>query len=361
MIETLVAKGFAYAALERRRLLRACGSSPSTAASPSGTSTTSSPAPGCEPGEAKRRPARLRALEGGQAGRAGLGVALGEGPPGLAHRVLGHGRRAPRHPHRPARRRQGPRLPPPHQRDRPVRRGARRRRARRGVRAVLGAQRLRGDRPREDVEVARQLLHHPRRAGASSTPRRCGSSCSAPTTATPSTTSDALLVEAERRLVLPLRDAREGGPARGGRARPARARRRTLVERRRAALDDDFNTPQVLGVLAEAFTAANALADRKGKKTPEDRASLSRFARDARHVGSSSASSAGAGRGPARAARQGRRPARHRRGARRAEISERAEARKAKDFARSDAMRDELLAMGVALMDGPQGTSWKVE
>ena len=42
-------------------------------------------------------------------------------------------------------------------------------------------------------------------------------------------------------------------------------------------------------------------------------------------------------------------------------IAERAEARKARDFARSDAVRDELLAMGVALMDGPQGTTWKVE
>jgi cysteinyl-tRNA synthetase len=42
-------------------------------------------------------------------------------------------------------------------------------------------------------------------------------------------------------------------------------------------------------------------------------------------------------------------------------IAERAEARLAKDYARSDAIRAELLGMGVALMDGPQGTSWKVE
>jgi cysteinyl-tRNA synthetase len=43
-----------------------------------------------------------------------------------------------------------------------------------------------------------------------------------------------------------------------------------------------------------------------------------------------------------------------------AKLRERAEARAAKDFARSDAIRDELLAQGVAIMDGPQGSSWKV-
>jgi cysteinyl-tRNA synthetase len=41
-------------------------------------------------------------------------------------------------------------------------------------------------------------------------------------------------------------------------------------------------------------------------------------------------------------------------------VAERVAARQAKDFARSDALRDELLALGVALMDGPQGTSWKI-
>ena len=41
-------------------------------------------------------------------------------------------------------------------------------------------------------------------------------------------------------------------------------------------------------------------------------------------------------------------------------IAERAEARRQKDFARSDALRDQLLAMGVELRDGPSGTQWKV-
>jgi len=40
-------------------------------------------------------------------------------------------------------------------------------------------------------------------------------------------------------------------------------------------------------------------------------------------------------------------------------IEARNEAKKAKDFARSDAIRDEITAMGVQLMDTPQGTFWE--
>jgi cysteinyl-tRNA synthetase len=41
-------------------------------------------------------------------------------------------------------------------------------------------------------------------------------------------------------------------------------------------------------------------------------------------------------------------------------LARRAEARQNKDFATSDAIRDELLAMGVAIKDGPEGTSWEL-
>ena len=42
-------------------------------------------------------------------------------------------------------------------------------------------------------------------------------------------------------------------------------------------------------------------------------------------------------------------------------IAERLAARKAKDFARSDQIRDELKAQGVVLEDGAGGTTWRRE
>ncbi|MGN6517370.1 MAG: CysS/YqeB C-terminal domain-containing protein, partial [Rhizomicrobium sp.] len=42
-------------------------------------------------------------------------------------------------------------------------------------------------------------------------------------------------------------------------------------------------------------------------------------------------------------------------------IEARNAARKAKNFAESDRIRDELAAQGIILKDGPQGTTWEVK
>jgi cysteinyl-tRNA synthetase len=172
--------------------------------------------------------------------------------------------------------------------------------------------------------------------------------------------SDVILQEAERRLRYFYRTLEKVDRLAAG-ASPA-GQPGVVVEVARAALDDDFNTPQVLAALAEAFTAANVLADKKGKKSPEDKAVLAAFARDVREVGTTLGL---AQRPPAAALRALREKAAARReidGAEvEARIAERAAARKEKDFARGDAIRDALLARGVVLLDGPDGTSWDVE
>jgi cysteinyl-tRNA synthetase len=122
------------------------------------------------------------------------------------------------------------------------------------------------------------------------------------------------------------------------------------------ALEDDLSTPQALAVLnrlaafarhvldkssrplgaAERAELANAKADLLGcgallgilQQNPE-----TWFKRGAEHVDSAHVESL---------------------------IEARRAARAARDFARADAIREELAAMGVAIEDGPQGTRWKI-
>ena len=72
-------------------------------------------------GRAEAQRGRFRPLEGRQAGRALLAQPLGPGPAGLAHRVLGHEPPAAGPDVRHPRRRPGPGLPAPRKRNRPER------------------------------------------------------------------------------------------------------------------------------------------------------------------------------------------------------------------------------------------------
>ncbi len=174
--------------------------------------------------------------------------------------------------------------------------------------------------------------------------------------------SDGLVADAERRLGYLYETLQKVDALAPLQPSEAPGEQPSLSEAVSLALDDDFNTAAALGILAEAFTAANALADRKGKKAPEEREALARFASEARAAGRELGLLQ---RGPGEALDALRDRAVARRGLDHAvveaRLAERAEARRVKDFARSDALRAELAAMGVVVLDGPRGTAWKVE
>ena len=127
-----------------------------------------------------------------------------------------------------------------------------------------------------------------------------------------------------------------------------------------AALQDDFNTPQALGILADAFTWTNEVLDHPAEPA-DDLAFLRRvdqvmadadaliglFGDDADEV----------------VARIDKRH-QDQRGVTQERIESlvqaRKEARHAKDFAKADALRRELDSLGVVLLDGPTGTSWRM-
>ncbi|NDY43099.1 cysteine--tRNA ligase [Dissulfurirhabdus thermomarina] len=137
-----------------------------------------------------------------------------------------------------------------------------------------------------------------------------------------------------------------------------------LPERFDAAMDDDFNTAQALGVLFEGVRALNRLS-LAGEKRP------SALLAEPLAAGAEALQAAGGVLGlfredPAGYLRRRDIEALARVGLTEAEVEaavrERAEARKARDWARSDAIRDALAARGVVLRDEPGGgTTWTVK
>jgi cysteinyl-tRNA synthetase len=136
-----------------------------------------------------------------------------------------------------------------------------------------------------------------------------------------------------------------------------------LVPDARAALADDFNTPVAMASLHEAAALGNRLLDEaKGVDKQLRRRTLARIARDLRAVGNALGVFAAS---PATYLAERRARLVKRRSIDPAAverlIAERAAARAGKDFARSDAIRGELTALGVALHDTPRGTEWSVQ
>jgi cysteinyl-tRNA synthetase len=136
-----------------------------------------------------------------------------------------------------------------------------------------------------------------------------------------------------------------------------------LIPAFKEAMDDDFNAAKVLGDLSEPLRLLNELSSGKSGKPKDDvkrtlwdlrgkvleiGAVLGIMTRDPGTVLSEIRDRKVKARNldPAKIE---------------ALVAARADARKSKDFARADQVRDELKQMGVAVMDTPKGTVWRVE
>jgi cysteinyl-tRNA synthetase len=119
-----------------------------------------------------------------------------------------------------------------------------------------------------------------------------------------------------------------------------------------SAMNDDFNTPLALGALQDMTTDVNRWLD-KGIATSEVLEQVANIYKELAGdvlgvLRDQAASSTDAGSAEREAALV------------EMMIQMRADARKAKDFARADEIRKRLSDIGVTLEDGPKGTSWKI-
>jgi cysteinyl-tRNA synthetase len=177
--------------------------------------------------------------------------------------------------------------------------------------------------------------------------------------------SEAALAQATKRLEYlyeTLRSIDDLGPGEveGEVLEPARIEgaRTAFLE----AMDDDFNTAAALGHLSDLMRFANELLEKpKGVDRRKAVRTLRRLGREGRELGGilglfPHAPEEWLSRRRARAAQErGLDPAEVER-----LVAERAQARRVKDFARADQVREELRARGVTLEDTPRGTRWKV-
>jgi len=129
-----------------------------------------------------------------------------------------------------------------------------------------------------------------------------------------------------------------------------------------AAMADDFNAADALGGLAEPFALMNELAEKpKSKDKAAVLRTLHRLRKDVDLVGKVLGLFQQDPKAFLLRRREKKAKAKGIDGAVvEQKIQERANARKAKDFAAADRVRDELKGLGVEIMDTPTGTTWKV-
>jgi len=134
-----------------------------------------------------------------------------------------------------------------------------------------------------------------------------------------------------------------------------------LIPRFVEAMDDDFNTAQALGMLFDAVRAGNRFLAESNEPTPAGLSLLARLRRGFAEIGQVLGLFNSC---PADWLQQIKSSKANRIDLSPAEIegliAERAEARKSKDFRRSDEIRDMLLEKGIHLLDSPQGTTWNI-